>query len=113
MAVGIAAAASSWSPGALAFGPSGHRVAGHIAELHLCTGTRIALAPLLAGMTLADAGLWPDTIRRQPGWEHTRPWHFINVADRGSVARAARTVRNRRPRSSRTAWSASKPATKP
>lgn len=90
MAVGIAAAASSWSPGALAFGPSGHRVAGHIAERHLCTGTRIALAPLLAGMTLADAGLWPDTIRRQPGWEHTRPWHFINVADRGSVARAAR-----------------------
>lgn len=41
-------------------------------------------------MTLADAGLWPDAIRRDPEWEHTRPWHFINVRDRGSVARAAR-----------------------
>lgn len=74
----------------LAFGPSGHRVAGHVADRYLCADTRAALAPLLAGMTLAEAGLWPDSIRRQPGWEHTRPWHFINVADRGSVARAAR-----------------------
>ncbi len=82
--------ATSWSPAALAFGPSGHRVAGHVAARHLCKETREALVPLLAGMTLADAGLWPDTIRRQPGWEHTRPWHFINVTDRGSVARAAR-----------------------
>jgi hypothetical protein len=86
----IAAAGLSWSPAALAFGPSGHRVAGHIAARHLCTETRAALVPLLAGMALADAGLWPDAIRRQPEWEHTRPWHFINVGDRASVARAAR-----------------------
>ncbi|MBL8201702.1 MAG: S1/P1 nuclease [Chromatiales bacterium] len=85
-----AAALWAWSPSALAFGPSGHRVAGHVAERHLCTDTRAALAPLLGGMTLAEAGLWPDMIRRQPEWEHTRPWHFINVSDRGSVARAAR-----------------------
>ncbi|MEQ1801325.1 MAG: S1/P1 nuclease [Gammaproteobacteria bacterium] len=90
IAAGVALAALSWSSGALAFGPSGHRVAGHVAERFLCAPTRTALAPLLAGMTLAEAGLWPDTIRRDPEWEHTRPWHFINVADRGSVARAAR-----------------------
>jgi len=86
----FAAASLAWSPGTLAFGPTGHRIAGHIAEHYLCTETRAALVPLLAGMALADAGLWADTIRRQPGWEHTRPWHFINVTDRGSVARAAR-----------------------
>jgi S1/P1 Nuclease len=85
-----AAGALSWSPDALAFGPSGHRVAGHIAARYLCADTRVALTPLLAGMTLAEAGLWPDAIRRQPEWEHTRPWHFINVGDRSSVARAAR-----------------------
>lgn len=75
---------------AVAFGPSGHRLAGHIAERQLCTETRVALKPLLAGMTLAEAGLWPDTIRRQPEWEHTKPWHYLNVSDHGSVARAAR-----------------------
>lgn len=82
--------ALAWSPAALAFGPSGHRVAGHIAERYLCAETRVVLAPLLGGMTLAEAGLWPDSIRRQPEWEHTRPWHFINVTDRGSLAHAAR-----------------------
>jgi hypothetical protein len=86
----VGGGAWSWSPAALAFGPSGHRVAGHVAARYLCSGTRTALAPLLGGMTLAEAGLWPDMIRRQPEWGHTKPWHFINVPDQGSVARAAR-----------------------
>ena len=74
----------------LAFGPTGHRVAGHIADGYLCGKTRAALAPLLAGKSLAEAGLWPDTIRRAPEWQHTQTWHYINVADHGSVTRAAR-----------------------
>jgi hypothetical protein len=72
------------------FGPSGHRLAGHIAERHLCAETRLALKPLLAGLTLAEAGLWPDTIRGLPEWAHTKPWHYLNVTDHGSVPRAAR-----------------------
>ncbi|MDH4022851.1 MAG: S1/P1 nuclease [Gammaproteobacteria bacterium] len=75
---------------ARAFGPSGHRIVGYLADRHLCSKTRAALRPLLAGQTLADAGTWPDKIRRQPEWEHTRPWHYINVSDHGSVARVAR-----------------------
>ncbi len=78
-----------WSSPGRAFGPSGHRAAAHIAERELCPATRAALAPLLAGMTLGDAGLWPDTIRRLPEWEHTKPWHYLNVSDHGSVGRAA------------------------
>ncbi len=81
-AIFIVALASPLPAGA--FGPSGHRLAGHIAEQRLCAETRVALKPLLAGMTLAEAGLWPDTIRRQPEWEHTKPWHFLNVGDHGS-----------------------------
>ncbi len=80
---------TGWSSPGRAFGPLGHRLAGHIAERELCPATRVALEPLLAGMTLADAGLWPDMIRRDPAWEHTKPWHYLNVSDRGSVARAA------------------------
>ena len=80
---------SGWSSPGRAFGPSGHRLAAHFAERELCPETRAALAPLLAGMTLAEAGLWPDTIRRLPEWEHTKPWHYLNVGDRGSVRRAA------------------------
>jgi hypothetical protein len=61
-----------------------------VAERHLCPETRAALAPLLAGLSLADAGLWPDSIRGRPEWEHSKPWHYINVPDGGSVAHAAR-----------------------
>ncbi|TFG82499.1 MAG: hypothetical protein E4H19_13005 [Chromatiales bacterium] len=74
---------------ARAFGPSGHRIVGYVADRHLCSQTRAALKPLLAGQTLADAGTWPDRIRRQPQWQHTRPWHYLNVSDHGSVARSA------------------------
>jgi hypothetical protein len=83
------AVVAAWPTAAAAFGPSGHRVAGHVANRYLCAETRAALEPLLAGMTLAEAGLWPDAIRRVPEWEHTRPWHYINVPDGGAVPRAA------------------------
>ena len=73
-----------------AFGPSGHRIAGQLAENYLCAETRTALAPLLQGSSLAEAGEWPDRIRNRPGWEHARPWHYINVDDGASVDRAAR-----------------------
>ncbi len=88
LVLGLISLASSMP--AVAFGPTGHRIAGHIADRLLCAETRVALDPLLGGMSLAEAGLWPDMIRRLPEWEHTKPWHFINVTDRGSAARAAR-----------------------
>lgn len=77
-------------PVARAFDQAGHRVVGHIAERHLCADTRSALEPLLDGSSLAEAGLWPDRIRGREEWAHTNPWHYINVSDRGSVAREAR-----------------------
>lgn len=79
---------------ARAFGPSGHRVAGHVAERYLCASTRQSLKPLLAAKSLAEAGLWADAIRGDPRWEHSKPWHFINVPDHGSLARAARKDAN-------------------
>jgi len=75
---------------ARAFGPTGHRIVGFVADRYLCPETRGALKPLLAGQTLAEAGTWPDRIRRSPEWQHTKPWHYINVSDGGSVAREAR-----------------------
>ena len=85
----LAAIFLAWPPGAGAFGPSGHRVAAHVASRYLCAETREALRPLLAGRTLADAGIWPDTIRRDPDWQRSKPWHYLNVPDGGSIAREA------------------------
>lgn len=84
LAVVLGLPSVAWS-----FGPAGHRLAGYVAEAQLCAATRLALEPLLAGSSLREAGLWPDTIRRLPQWAHTKPWHFINVADQGSLVQAA------------------------
>lgn len=91
----LALVLSMWSAPGMAFGPSGHRYVGYLAERYLCAETREALVPLLAaksvpGRSLAQAGVWPDTIRREPRWRHSGPWHYINVDDRGSLRGAIR-----------------------
>jgi hypothetical protein len=75
---------------AAAWGPTGHRIVGLIAESRLCPETRRYLEPLLDGATLANAGVWADVIRSDPAWAHTKPWHYINVGDIESIATASR-----------------------
>ena len=68
-------------PSALAFGPTGHGLVGVVAENYLCADAKREIDLLLNGETLARAGLWPDWIRSKAQWEHSKPWHYINVDD--------------------------------
>jgi hypothetical protein len=77
-------------PIASAWGPTGHRIVGLIAESRLCPATRQYLEPLLDGATLANAGVWADVIRSDPAWSYTKPWHFINVGDAEPLAAVSR-----------------------
>lgn len=86
---GFLAACLAGNP-ARAFGPTGHRLAGTIAQHHLCAPAAAGLAPLLGGWSLATAGLWADMIRGDPAWERARAWHYLDVEDNGSLALAAR-----------------------
>lgn len=56
---------STFAPGLGAFGGSGHRVIGRLAELHLrdSRALREVRRILRANETLADASVWPDTIK--------------------------------------------------
>ena len=72
-------------PCACAFGPEGHLLAGAVAERHLCADARTAVDRLLEGQSLGQAGRWPDWIRSDPEWQHTRAWHYINVGDDESI----------------------------
>lgn len=49
---------------------------------------------LLEGRSLADAGLWPDMIRSDPDWAHTRSWHYINVPDGADPGRVSARQRD-------------------
>jgi hypothetical protein len=68
-------------PCAHSFGPEGHLLVGAVAERHLCADARNAVHRLLEGQSLGQAGRWPDWIRSDPEWRHTRTWHYINVGD--------------------------------
>ncbi|MBE0482085.1 MAG: S1/P1 nuclease [Bacterioplanes sp.] len=37
----------------------------------------------------AQACAWPDEVRRQARFSHTRPWHFVNVARGASTVKAS------------------------
>lgn len=66
---------------ALAFGPSGHRIAGELAEPLLCPRAATAVAELSGGESLGELGLWADRIRGDERWRHTAPWHYMNIGD--------------------------------
>ena len=66
---------------ALAFGALGHRAAGVLAERELCPAARSEVAELGDGQSLAELGPWADTIRGDPAWERSVPWHYINFPD--------------------------------
>jgi hypothetical protein len=63
----------------LSWGVTGHRTIAKIAENHLSLKSKAAVEDLLGGETLAEASTWPDEIRNQPEYQHTGPWHYLDL----------------------------------
>src|SRR5690606_20133131 len=55
-----------------AWGPEAHRAAAAIAAERLCRPTALELERLLGGQLLVEASTWPDHIRGESRWAHTR-----------------------------------------
>jgi hypothetical protein len=68
-------------PRAEAFGAEGHRIAGLVAEQSLCAQALTEVNSLADGEDLANIGVWADRVRGVPRWEHTGPWHYMNIPD--------------------------------
>ena len=67
---------------ALAWGKTGHRVIGAIAQNHLSPRAATGVKRILGLETLAEASTWPDFMRSDPSefWQHTAsPWHYVTV----------------------------------
>lgn len=65
----------------LAWGATGHRAVGDIAEAHLTPWAAAQVRALLGTESLARASTWPDEIRSDDAWDHSHPWHYINLED--------------------------------
>ena len=69
---------------AQAFGVTGHRVTGAIAEQHLSQKAREQIQALLGVESLAQASTWPDEMRssQEEFWQKTSPpWHYVTIPD--------------------------------
>ena len=65
----------------LAWGPTGHRATGRIAERHLTPQAARAVAELIGPETLAYDATWADDIRSEPDWAKADSWHWVTVPD--------------------------------
>ena len=65
----------------LAWGPTGHRVTGWIAEKHLTKKARNAIGKILKGQSLAMASTWMDEIRSDPSYDYMEDWHWVTIPE--------------------------------
>lgn len=67
------------SANALAWGPTGHRTVGEIAQGKLNSSTLKKVEKILKGKSLAQVSTWSDEIRSEPQtYKHTFRWHYTD-----------------------------------
>jgi len=66
---------------ASAFGLTGHRAIGQVAERYLSPAAQQLVVELLGEQTLAEVSTWADEIRSDPAWKHASTWHYVTIED--------------------------------
>ena len=67
---------------AFAWGQTGHRVTGELAQAYLSTESKDAVGKIIGTEDLAEASTYADEMRSNPTkfWQKTAsPWHYVNV----------------------------------
>jgi len=64
---------------AFAWGPTGHRATGLVAEKHLTKKAKKALEKILQGQSLAMASTWMDDVRSDSTFDHMADWHWVTI----------------------------------
>lgn len=64
---------------AYAWGPTGHRVTGEIAEQHLTKKAKKKINSLLNGDSLALVSTYADEIKSDKKYQNYSPWHYVNI----------------------------------
>lgn len=73
---------------AFAWGATGHRVVGTIAEDHLSAKARKAVHRILGEESMAIAATWMDEVRSDHTYDYTRDWHWVTIPDGSTYAQA-------------------------
>lgn len=62
-----------------AWGLTGHRVVGEIADSYLTKKTKREIVKILGFESVAMASNWPDFIKSNPAFDYLDTWHYLNM----------------------------------
>lgn len=68
-----------FSLSAMAWGLTGHRIVGAIAETYLTAKAKRAIKAILGNESIAMASNWADFIKSDPTFNYLSAWHYINI----------------------------------
>ena len=74
-------AISCISLSAWAWGATGHRVTGYIADKHLAKKTRLAMERILGQQSLAMASTWMDDVKSDSLYDLYEDWQWVTIED--------------------------------
>lgn len=64
-----------------AWGPTGHRVVGQIAENHLSKKALKGVRDILGNESMAMASNWADFVKSDTAYKYLYNWHFVNLPE--------------------------------
>jgi hypothetical protein len=65
----------------LAWGATGHRATGKVADKYLNKKARKAIEKILGGQSIAMSATWMDEIRSDSAYDYTSDWHWVTIQD--------------------------------
>lgn len=77
-----------------AWGPTGHRVVGQIADSYLTPQAKTAIHKILGNESVAISSNWADFIKSDSTMNYLSPWHYINIQAGLSYADFANYLKN-------------------
>lgn len=66
---------------AFAWGQTGHRAVGLVAEHHLKKKVQKKVAKVLHDNSMAEVSTWMDDIKSDAAYNHTHDWHWVTIPD--------------------------------
>ena len=64
-----------------AWGRTGHRIVGKVAETYLTKNAKSQIKKLMGHHDLSRMSNWADDIKSDPNWRHANDWHWCTVPD--------------------------------
>lgn len=78
----------------MAWGLTGHRIVGEIADSYLKSKTRREIKKILGTETLAMASNWADFIKSEPKYNYLSSWHYINFNEGFTLLQMQDSLKN-------------------